>query len=330
MRGARWRRATPSWRPRRASACSPTGAAGRDQPQRAGQRCGAASTRPAARSRSARLANGTGAGVASPEDLGAYRLLLSLQDDDGLRQYCEDVLGADRGRARRDGDELLRSLESFLEHNGNWEAAARALFCHRHTLRYRMSRVEELTGRASTGVENRIEFWLALRGRELRGAAERRSVAQPTALADDGSVDHREGAAHEGRRPDRDQGDEYRVAMTPAGVRELTERGHEVLVQAGAGLGSGDRRRRTTPPRARRSLPDAAAVFAAAEMIVKVKEPQPLRGRAAASRGHILFTYLHLAADARADARRCAPPARPASPTRRSRTAAAGCRCWRR
>ncbi len=67
------------------------------------------------------------------------------------------------------GEELLRSLEAFLEHNGSWEAAARALFCHRHTLRYRMSRVEELTGRRLDRVENRIEFWLALRGRELLG-----------------------------------------------------------------------------------------------------------------------------------------------------------------
>ena len=67
------------------------------------------------------------------------------------------------------GEELMRSLEAFLEHHGNWEAAARALFCHRHTLRYRMSRVEELTGRRMDRVENRIEFWLALRGRELVG-----------------------------------------------------------------------------------------------------------------------------------------------------------------
>ena len=102
-----------------------------------------------------------------PDDLGAYRLLLSLQDDDGLRQYCDDVLRPIERARGGNGDELLRSLEAFLEHNGNWEAAARALFCHRHTLRYRMSRVEELTGRRLDRVENRIEFWLALRGREL-------------------------------------------------------------------------------------------------------------------------------------------------------------------
>jgi len=111
--------------------------------------------------------NGSAPAVASADDLGAYRLLLSLQDDDGLRQYCEDVLSPIERARTGNSDELLRSLEAFLEHNGGWEAAARALFCHRHTLRYRISRIEELTGRRLDRVENRIEFWLALRGREL-------------------------------------------------------------------------------------------------------------------------------------------------------------------
>jgi purine catabolism regulator len=113
------------------------------------------------------LSNGSAPLVASADDLGAYRLLLSLQEDDGLRQYCDDVLGPVERARTGNGDELLRSLEAFLEHNGGWEAAARALFCHRHTLRYRISRIEELTGRRLDRVENRIEFWLALRGREL-------------------------------------------------------------------------------------------------------------------------------------------------------------------
>jgi purine catabolism regulator len=122
------------------------------------------------------LANGSLASestpaVASADDLGAYRLLLSLQEDDGLRQYCEDVLSPIEHSRSGNGDELLRSLEAFLEHNGSWEAAARALFCHRHTLRYRISRIEELTGRRLDRVENRIEFWLALRGRELLGGS---------------------------------------------------------------------------------------------------------------------------------------------------------------
>jgi purine catabolism regulator len=123
------------------------------------------------------LANGSAPAVASADDLGAYRLLLSLQDDDGLRQYCDDVLTPIERARTGNSEELLRSLEAFLEHNGSWEAAARALICHRHTLRYRISRIEELTGRRLDRVENRIEFWLALRGRELLGGAGSRQAA---------------------------------------------------------------------------------------------------------------------------------------------------------
>jgi DNA-binding PucR family transcriptional regulator len=113
------------------------------------------------------LTNGEAPAVSSADDLGAYRLLLSLQDDDGLRLYCDDVLGPIQRSKTGNADELLRSLEAFLEHNGSWEVAARSLYCHRHTLRYRMARVEELTGRRLDRAQHRIEFWLALRGREL-------------------------------------------------------------------------------------------------------------------------------------------------------------------
>ncbi len=58
--------------------------------------------------------------------------------------------------------------------------------------------------------------------------------------------------------PSETKADEYRVSMTPAGVRELTERGHEVLVQPGAGRRERLRRRCTTPRRARRSRPTPA------------------------------------------------------------------------
>jgi alanine dehydrogenase len=87
--------------------------------------------------------------------------------------------------------------------------------------------------------------------------------------------------------------DEYRVALTPAGVRELVDAGHEVVVQSGAGLGSAIE---DTDYRAQGAevLPDADAVFAAADMIVKVKEPQPEEVARLEPR-HVLFTYLHLA-----------------------------------
>ena len=114
-----------------------------------------------------RLRNGDAPEVASHRDLGAFHLLLSLQDDEALRSYCASVLDPVDQQDGRYGDELLRSLDVFIEHNGHWERAAAALYCHRHTLRYRIRRVEELTGRDFSSVRDRIEVWLALRGREL-------------------------------------------------------------------------------------------------------------------------------------------------------------------
>jgi alanine dehydrogenase len=90
--------------------------------------------------------------------------------------------------------------------------------------------------------------------------------------------------------------DEYRVALTPAGVRELVDRGHEVLVQEGAGTGSAIPDHEYVEQGAR-IVPDAEAVFGEAEMIVKVKEPQPVEV-AMLRPHHVLFTYLHLAPDA--------------------------------
>ncbi len=89
--------------------------------------------------------------------------------------------------------------------------------------------------------------------------------------------------------------DEYRVAMLPVGVEELVRRGHKVLIEAGAGTGSG--------------LPDSdyvqsgaeliaapAEIFARADMIVKVKEPQKSE-ISMIRKGQVVFTYFHLAAD---------------------------------
>ena len=114
-----------------------------------------------------RLQNGDAPEVASYADLGAFQLLLSLQDDDALISYCRGVLGPVEQDEGDYGEELLRSLDVFIEHNGHWEKAANALYCHRHTLRYRIRRVEQLTGRDFSNARDRIEFWLALRGREL-------------------------------------------------------------------------------------------------------------------------------------------------------------------
>jgi alanine dehydrogenase len=88
--------------------------------------------------------------------------------------------------------------------------------------------------------------------------------------------------------------DEYRVAITPAGVRELAAHEHEVLVQSGAGAGSAISDEQFQAQGAR-IVPDAQAVFEEGELILKVKEPQPSEVELLRS-GHTLFTYLHLAA----------------------------------
>ena len=107
------------------------------------------------------------ASVATAGDLGSFQLLLALQGTDALRGFCDALLGPLEQGEGHYGGELVRSLEAFIECNGQWEAAARRLFCHRHTLRYRIRKIEELTGRDLGSARNRIEFWLALRGREL-------------------------------------------------------------------------------------------------------------------------------------------------------------------
>ncbi|TJY62903.1 alanine dehydrogenase [Sinimarinibacterium sp. CAU 1509] len=88
---------------------------------------------------------------------------------------------------------------------------------------------------------------------------------------------------------------EYRVGLTPAGVRELTAHGHEVLIETGAGLGIGISNDDYVAAGAR-IVETAAEVFDQADMVVKVKEPQPVEC-AMLREGQVLFTYLHLAPD---------------------------------
>src|SRR6202789_4379879 len=88
---------------------------------------------------------------------------------------------------------------------------------------------------------------------------------------------------------------EYRVGMTPAAVRELTARGHEVFVETNAGEGIGLHDAMYTRTGAK-MLATADEIFATADMIVKVKEPQPVEIKRL-KKGQTLFTYLHLAPD---------------------------------
>ena len=89
---------------------------------------------------------------------------------------------------------------------------------------------------------------------------------------------------------------EYRVGLTPESVEELTRRGHEIWVEASAGIGIGASDHDYQNSGATIAA-DAADVFDKSEMIVKVKEPQA-EERAKLRDDHLLFTYLHLAPDA--------------------------------
>ncbi|HSZ38375.1 MAG TPA: PucR family transcriptional regulator ligand-binding domain-containing protein [Trebonia sp.] len=102
-------------------------------------------------------------------ELDPYQVLVSGLDRDALRVYADAVLGA---LERHDVDgrgELVRSLEALLRHGEHWERAAADLGVHRNTLRYRMRRVEELSGRQLSSQHARMEFWLALQLRRLAG-----------------------------------------------------------------------------------------------------------------------------------------------------------------
>jgi purine catabolism regulator len=106
------------------------------------------------------------------EELGTYRLLLSMTQPDALRAFADALLAPlERHDAEHRGA-LVASLQAFLQHNARWETAAAELSVHRHTLRYRMRKVEELTGRDLASSLDRMEFWLALRARDLLAAQE--------------------------------------------------------------------------------------------------------------------------------------------------------------
>ena len=105
--------------------------------------------------------------VATVGDLGSHRLLLARQEDAALEAISRGLLGPLADYDRRQHGELVTSLRAFLEHNGNWEAAARALAVHRHTLRYRIRRVADLTGRDLDRAGDRVEFWLALQAADV-------------------------------------------------------------------------------------------------------------------------------------------------------------------
>jgi alanine dehydrogenase len=115
--------------------------------------------------------------------------------------------------------------------------------------------------------------------------------------------------------PSEIKNNEFRVAITPAGVHDLTLHGHEVLIQSGAGAGStiSDEQYRAAGATI---MPDAESTWAAAELLLKVKEPVASEYRHFRD-DVVLFTYLHLAASPRSPTRPCSCPTGPCRSSRR-------------
>jgi purine catabolism regulator len=120
----------------------------------------------------ARAALDAGSGdVASFRDLGSLELLLSLPDA-ALVAFVDRVLGP-----AADNEWLVASLTALLEAGCRWSEAAEELGVHRHTLRYRMDRLREQTGRHPDDPEQRMELWLAVKAKQALAARNGRSTA---------------------------------------------------------------------------------------------------------------------------------------------------------
>ncbi|MFE1765089.1 PucR family transcriptional regulator [Streptomyces angustmyceticus] len=96
------------------------------------------------------------------EDVAAGSVLPLLADD-AVRAFADGLLRALREHDARGRGDLVASLRAWLARHGQWDAAAADLGVHRHTLRYRMRRVEEILGRSLDDADVRMELWLALK-----------------------------------------------------------------------------------------------------------------------------------------------------------------------
>ncbi|MFJ4685787.1 PucR family transcriptional regulator [Streptomyces sp. NPDC091377] len=94
--------------------------------------------------------------------------VLPLLADDAVRAFADGLLRALRDHDATGRGDLVASLRAWLSHHGQWDAAAADLGVHRHTLRYRMRRVEEILGRSLDDPDARMELWLALKATDPR------------------------------------------------------------------------------------------------------------------------------------------------------------------
>jgi purine catabolism regulator len=98
--------------------------------------------------------------------MGAFGILLATQSSATLTELADSVL-APLDDYDRNGGELVATVKVFLQHNGHWEAAASSLGIHRHSLRNRIRKVEQLTDRSMESSTDRSEFLIAITARDF-------------------------------------------------------------------------------------------------------------------------------------------------------------------
>ncbi len=109
---------------------------------------------------------GTGAGavsVVTSDEVASYELLLASVPGSVLRSFRDRLLGPLVAYDERHRAELLPTLREFLACSGSWHACAAAMYVHVNTVRYRIRRIEELTGRDLSSLDDQVDFFLALR-----------------------------------------------------------------------------------------------------------------------------------------------------------------------
>ncbi|MFI7447185.1 PucR family transcriptional regulator [Nonomuraea sp. NPDC049714] len=110
-----------------------------------------------------RLARGRSGGVATSDEIYTHALLLATVPGDVRASFADRLLGPLRDYDTRHQSELVRTLATFLDCAGSWNACAERMHVHVNTVRYRVKRVEELTGKDLSTMADRVDFFLALR-----------------------------------------------------------------------------------------------------------------------------------------------------------------------
>jgi hypothetical protein len=110
-----------------------------------------------------RMADARGGGVVTSDEIYTHALLLATVPGDVRRSFADRLLGPLFDYDRRHSAELVRTLGAYLECAGSWNVCAERLHVHVNTVRYRVRRIEELTGKDLSSMADRVDLFLALR-----------------------------------------------------------------------------------------------------------------------------------------------------------------------